>query len=524
MVGGRRREPQGAEKKLIRVEVRTLQGEELELQRDSRSTVIQLKRALAELWQHAPAICQRLMVGTTLLEDIAPLAAYAPQQRDCDASVLRLMLVVSLEDAKCHLANEDWNIRREALLGFARVAPQGNKGAVSAVSALLVDDMPEVRLASLKALASIAPPCDEQTRDRALGAVMDRFKDPVPLVRREALRTLAEVAPGSSGSDCQSSAAVLASVGLLSDKHKSVSQEALRTLRLVVPQGGPLLIDAIVDHLRNVRPDVRIIAVHALAWAAGSSKSELTERVLASIGRLLVDIDSHVRQAAVWAFTHLLPDDQERAVALSVAQLQYGRADARLGALRSLARDCPYTKDSLSISRAIGAVSECLKDQTKGLRLEALKVLAHLAPQGDSRCVTAVSECLHDKRPEVRLAAMRLLPFLAGDKDAVTQACSIDAAVPLHADECIGVQHQAADAPRTLARSGIDPQRLARKWSAVAGDSCGRSLSCVDLRSHPVPLRGPSDSLPAIFRGQRASGAVRNPLFAAAGMLLAAGS
>lgn len=516
--------------KTVRVVVRSRDsrsrgGLELELGVDAEHTVRQLKREIAKHWPHAPPMCQRLFTGTWLLTNSTRLAACLPASEEAAPAmptsasspaatpaedVLSLMLVVSLEDARSRMADGKKELRLEALASFARAAPKGSRGALAALTPLLRDEAPDVRVAAT--LASVATLGDA----RALEAASAQTKDVHAGVRCAALRALPAMAPV----DCATTTALVA--GLLADGEKCVQEEAMKSLLLVAPRGGKVAIDSVSLHLRKKRPDVRILALKALVHVARRETGASLDAAIASLGPSLEDSDSNVRLEAAAALGFLVPLGSERAVLVAVARLRHGRMDARVGALKALARDAPHGD-----RRALEAVSECLLDRTKGLRIEALKVVAQLAPVGDRLCTDAIGECLGDARPEVRLAALRLLPHLAPKDDSRVTAV----ANALLSDESYAVRRHALEATRLLALNADGQRSLETIGVDEGGPPVGlggqrRCRSETLLPGLGSKVLASSSSAAALGGGNGGADALvrfpptKNPLFAAAGMLM----
>merc|ERR1719253_439329 len=139
----------------LRVEVRQAKGAALSLEVPKWSTTRELKVRIAEEIL-APALCQKLLVGSDVLGDQEMLLA----RLDEGAESLQVMVLLSLEEAQRHLSSGRPSVRQEALEAFAQVAPRGKRGSMSAVSMLLGDPAPRVRAAALTALVTVSEPQD----------------------------------------------------------------------------------------------------------------------------------------------------------------------------------------------------------------------------------------------------------------------------------------------------------------------------------------------------------------------------
>jgi HEAT repeat protein len=77
------------------------------------------------------------------------------------------------------------------------------------------------------------------------------------------------------------------------------------------------------------------------------------------------------------------------------------------------------------------ALSSVLRNQDRGLRLQALKAILQVAPSGSKDALSAVGVCLHDPHAEVRQAALRVLAQMACRRDcprgADVQGCEQEA-------------------------------------------------------------------------------------------------
>eukprot|EP00929_Paragymnodinium_shiwhaense_P087476 TRINITY_DN47645_c0_g1_i1.p1 TRINITY_DN47645_c0_g1~~TRINITY_DN47645_c0_g1_i1.p1 ORF type:complete len:621 (+),score=169.56 TRINITY_DN47645_c0_g1_i1:131-1993(+) len=421
----------------VNVELRTATGQVLELEVPGRATAWEVKRQVSEKLPGAPPLCQRLVLGAEAIDDGAPLAAVLQEN---GGEVLRLMLVVSIEEAQKRLADDSVRVRKEALGAFAEVAPRGSKGAFAAVSGMLADSSPEVRLTALHALTKVANPGEE----KALALASASLKDSNAGVRCAAIQAYTEMAPARCAQ------AIAAVSCMLVDSQTAVIQEALRALASLAPEGGRQVLDGAVEHLRHKRPEVRIAAMRAIAKGATAAvaavagrasvqavtdAATLRDRSVDLLGPLLEDRDAYVRQEAVWAVSQLVPHDAERAVVAAAARLRHaGRQEARLGALKQLVKEAP-----IGSHHAMRALEDVLIERKLGLRLEGLKAMSQLAIRGNSHAISGVGACLGDHRGEVRLLALRLLPSLVPPQDARARA----AAEALLSDEQEGVRREA---------------------------------------------------------------------------------
>merc|ERR1719201_213825 len=99
------------------------------------------------------------MCGTVVLKDTDVLQSFCKD----GLTLLSIMVVTSIDQVHKHLSHSSRHTRQEALKAFAQLAPKGNRGAIAAVSELLSDAAPDVRISALKALSSIAAGGDDRT-------------------------------------------------------------------------------------------------------------------------------------------------------------------------------------------------------------------------------------------------------------------------------------------------------------------------------------------------------------------------
>lgn len=392
------------------VEVRNVAGQVVNLALDPRTTVRSLKHSLAKTWPKSPPLCQRLLAGgTEALQDIQELGSLLSTDVETDAGVvcssvsgyggngaiaplqvLRILLIVSLEDAQRSLSSTNAKIRHEALEALALLAPPGHRGACAAVIALLDDEVGEVRIASMNALRSISPQGDK----RVLSVVIRRVQDSEAVVRLAALRVLSEIMPGQCGE------AVPALCTCISDPDKLVLHEAMRSIKRLSPDNMALAIEEIARLLSHRNLDVKVSAIRTLALTNSLAVGKLAP--------ILDHRDKRVSQEAHAALTNLIADQRERSLVVARARLTFGSIAAKTVSLKELEK-LAAIGDECSIE----AICGCLKDKCKSVQIQAVRVLGVLAPKGHEKAVSSLIDSVTDARAtELKLAILRTLPSL----------------------------------------------------------------------------------------------------------------
>merc|ERR1719199_2007532 len=181
----------------------------------------------------------KLICGSETLKDSDTLARHCPE----GVTVLRMMLVMSLDEARKRLDHASRHTRQDALKAFAQMAPKGNRGAVAAIGALLGDDASEVRTSALEALARVAAEGDDRAIELALGCLRDVRAD----VRCAALQVLTQLAPAGH----KGVAGALADC--LADRDKSVRAAAFKQFVKWAPKGDADAVQAAIIHLKSER-------------------------------------------------------------------------------------------------------------------------------------------------------------------------------------------------------------------------------------------------------------------------------
>lgn len=484
-----------ARSKPICVEVRNVAGEELRLELDRANTVRALKQRLADHWAKSPPICQRLLFGgAEVASDGETLGALLPKSppKEADSGFaaaeaannpsvpgyggdlqgrqdaqqsLRLMMVVSLENAQNGLGNASAKVRVEALEAMAIVAPRSNRGASAAISALLADEASIVRTAALEALSKVLPQGDDRARAAALKQLAE---DSDALVRRAAV----ELVTGMLPEGCRPGIATLGKS--LADQDQSVVKEVKNSLIHLCQRSSAdagVVVEALRDALAHSRSEVRLAALQTLV-SIGPAKAAAS---LESLLRLLEDRDKHVKQEAQLALVQLAPEPRMRALLSARARLLYGNGSAKLGAMKELSRDAP-----MGDAGVIAAVCSSCKDRkTRGLAIEALKALVSLAPPGNLAAMSCIYSCISEDRPEeLRLAALKVLPRMARVRDPEAIAAVSDL------QDHVALGQEASAALRLLLQETDYSNRSAQRALGAAEETSG-ALN----RDAPTPSR-----------------------------------
>lgn len=272
--------------------VHDMAGRGLELPNlDPGTTVAQVKGLVCQRWQ-IPLRCQRLLLGTTVLEDSLKLSEQLPEGgASWKGASLSLAMVVTLEAVRRDLESPDVHTKVAALRAISSMRGlRGDGCAVASASACLKDPNKFVRTAAVEAVAAVAVRGDEATINAA-GALL---RDPAGFVREAAVRLLGSVAERG---DERALAVALANVG---SEDAEVRKAAVQALAVVAAPGEGRAAEAACRSLGD--EDVLVRKAARLALQAIVEPGELgpcvTEDELTSVCSRLDHWDPGVRTAA----------------------------------------------------------------------------------------------------------------------------------------------------------------------------------------------------------------------------------
>eukprot|EP00927_Polykrikos_kofoidii_P077281 TRINITY_DN74239_c0_g1_i1.p1 TRINITY_DN74239_c0_g1~~TRINITY_DN74239_c0_g1_i1.p1 ORF type:complete len:705 (+),score=135.68 TRINITY_DN74239_c0_g1_i1:110-2116(+) len=258
----------------IMVNVRSLDGNQLlELEAEPRWTVLELKTRIAQLRARTPVLCQRLVLGSAVLDDGVKLTTIR-EQRSVHTSTasgdeIELTLVISLDQIYGVLKGD----RRNDLLpfyieAFGAVSFPGDGSAITEVLGHLGSDQENVQLAAVQALGRLALQGDERVI-RCLGdmcADVAAAAQPTPVHQMkmkamvEAFSVLARIAiPGEWRF-------FLAIMPLLTNTNDAVRKAFWKALVAVAPPGDADLKQVMVAMMAERLPlQERLAALEVLA-------------------------------------------------------------------------------------------------------------------------------------------------------------------------------------------------------------------------------------------------------------------
>jgi len=137
---------------MIRVVVLTIKGDNLELDADAHSNIIEIKRQVADCWQ-IPSSCQKLACGGTVLSDLDVISSCLALDSSTHTSQLHLTLVVCLDEVLLALDSPSGATRAEGLNILSEL--RGREIAIEAICHHMEDGNAYVRYKAVKALSKV---------------------------------------------------------------------------------------------------------------------------------------------------------------------------------------------------------------------------------------------------------------------------------------------------------------------------------------------------------------------------------
>lgn len=196
----------------IRVAVRRVSGECLELVVEPRALVSHVKTQIADEWQ-VPEPFQELVLGTAILRDQDRVAEYCAGR----TISLDITMMISTGGSQHDLVNGTLEEKCKALKDFSRLGLEAGPAIISLVAARIADESLAVKNAAVEGLAQIAEKGDAHAMDATLPHLVHKDTD----VRMAALRAvsllakkgdqraiymvvarLADTSPQGPGADC----------------------------------------------------------------------------------------------------------------------------------------------------------------------------------------------------------------------------------------------------------------------------------------------------------------------------------
>jgi len=133
------------------ITVQRLTGGWLEVDLDLKQSVCVLKRHISDSWM-VPPVCQKLIVGTHVLDDSQQLASFYNQS----SASLAVTMVVSLDMVHQHLNSTDPFVRCCALTALSELSPALHADVLTLVMAYMQDPSAFVRQAATRAVQHVA--------------------------------------------------------------------------------------------------------------------------------------------------------------------------------------------------------------------------------------------------------------------------------------------------------------------------------------------------------------------------------
>jgi len=240
------------------VNVSAINGCQLDLILEAEAKGADLKAAIAEHWK-VPCLCQRLCVGTLVVEDEQLLTSLHQE----DSPVLSVTLVKSLDEAVKLLSSHGCGNRQakqSSLEAVVQLLPhQVDQWAADLLCCALedVDFHAETRCAALKLLSRVAPLGDK----RSLAIGTQRVADRSCMVRRAAIRLLRRMCP-------EGSETIVRQLSSCSSRRpKEVMLSALHAIYVVAPgsERGQHTAEAVSLFLQVSDAEVRSMATKVLS-------------------------------------------------------------------------------------------------------------------------------------------------------------------------------------------------------------------------------------------------------------------
>jgi len=212
----------------VRMVIRNVQRDALELEMNNEDTIGMLKLRISEHWR-VPATFQKLVLGSAVLGDTALLGEYA------EKGVLAqpVVMVISTHKAMRDLEHRNKEHRMRALHALAELGPRGGDAVIDAIVPLLESSEDDVRRAAVMGLAHTAG--KEHTYYHAIRVMSAKLAHPYESVRRAALEAIAKIA--ERGDD----AAISAMVPRMSHGDSESLRAAARALKDLVEKGDTRL-------------------------------------------------------------------------------------------------------------------------------------------------------------------------------------------------------------------------------------------------------------------------------------------
>eukprot|EP00929_Paragymnodinium_shiwhaense_P020004 TRINITY_DN13472_c0_g1_i2.p1 TRINITY_DN13472_c0_g1~~TRINITY_DN13472_c0_g1_i2.p1 ORF type:complete len:771 (-),score=183.82 TRINITY_DN13472_c0_g1_i2:130-2442(-) len=393
------------EDKLASVEVSLygLAGKLLQFVSDPSSSVRELKLRISERLQ-VPPLCQRLVIGTHLLEDEELLVAYCSPEGG--SAALIITMISTLGGVIAGASDERASTRRQAVETMVHVAQVDYERAVEILVVACADTDQQVRLTALRVLGFVARFGDRLAQE----AFRRRLSANEYFERRLALEGFA-----------QTTAASAERAGLQGGRVTTPPPATATTL----PE--PCMIDGFAE-LAKVDAGLGLAALAAclehdvaeVAWGAASLLISMADK--GALPVVVEEVRSCVERAS-------------------------GRA--KLPAMKVLSRLASRNEQA-----AVDTLAGCLDSWEADVRKAAVDSLGLLVTGNDAWNLQVIARRLEHPYEWTRRAAAEALEKVVG-RDDVDVAVSIVGRRLEHADECI--RRSAFEALRRLtSKSGDD--------------------------------------------------------------------
>lgn len=446
------------------VEIQSMTGETAELEADEWSSVRELKRRVADLWELIPECISILTVeDMATLEDHEYLGAWRPE----DSGTLVVMVIVSLDAVQQRLSSRHPAVRAVSMKTLARLTPRGDETTVDDLTQRLSDPHPAVRQVALQMIMQVAD-WDERT----MALITRCLEDGDEVVQLEALTAMMQIAPET---EALSDDLRLAVNQCLGDDSRRVRLAAADVLleRAKNPADTEQIVQAIRGHLRGgveaIPRQEAALSIYAKLVAKGDAVA------LQDVSDILQsNCPSAVRMRALQALGQIAEEGDSFALHLMYRDLGDQTREVRMAAAEALglvaARGDAACEEYLLSALQSGRDARCTD-----LRLAALGALACVGTLGNAALTASLFECFESKETAEREAAVKALGCI------VASGGDSDDRSPLIAAVCGYLEHAKADLRHAAAQ--------ALPLVAHAGDAGVLAVICEHLTDTQIRVR-----------------------------------
>lgn len=386
---------------LVRIQVLTVAGEELDLELEPDRLVSHLKVSIAEQWAFPPS-CQRLVLDAQVLGDTNSLRTL--QTDGGDDPVIVTMLVVmdaviqDLEEGGCV------GKARSALDALAGLASRGNSVATTSIMECLDHLNGFLRHAAMDALLKVAgaTTCDETI----LSNLRTRASQGEDGIRTVAVRGLGGLAPKGD----EETISLLCNA--LSDQSAEVRREVAEALSSVAERGDKRVSAALALSVKDQDALSYTCVRRAVADAIGKVAPIGDPAAVAALTACFEDRNLYVRDSAVRSVLALSTRNNDAVVDTACACLWHRRPE-----VRQLGTEVLTKVVDVGNADVLANLASLLSRATsEPVRHDLLRVLSALAAPMDPQALSAVEPCLEAGDARVRHTAMEAVLVICGDE------------------------------------------------------------------------------------------------------------